>query len=296
MAVFTELNLKNAQALCEKYGLTINKITPIAEGVTNSNYLIHDTEKKQYVLTVVEQICPMKLEPLLDVLTTLPDTVPHPRMIKTLIGHTAEIFNNKPIIICEFVKGGHLDKPSTTQITAIAKAMACLHQHDVPDFKRQNPRGLLWMQEISEIILPKLNVDELSLLENTLADINQVNFELLPKGIIHCDLFRDNTLYMHDKLMAIIDFYYACFDSLLFDIAISVNDWCFDKPELFLDAYQSVRPLTDIELEHFHLMRRVACVRFWLSRLYDLHFPVEGALVPVKDPGEMWDKLRMLGN
>lgn len=296
MAVFTELTLKNAQIICQRYNLAINAITPIVEGVTNSNYLISAADNKKYVLTIIEQINLTQLPEMMDMLVSLPHTVPHPHILATSSNNHFETFNNKPVTICKFVDGAYPQTPSITQIETVAKAMAHLHCHQAPSFKRVNPRGLDWMQKTAEKVLPKLAADEQSLLKNTLTTVAKIDFTQLPKGIIHCDLFRDNTLFVDDKLNAIIDFYYACHDCFLFDIAISINDWCFDEPEIFINAYQTVRQLTDIEVNSLNTMRQLACLRFWLSRLYDLHFPVDKAHTLVKDPREMRDKLEQLNN
>ncbi|MEZ5672918.1 MAG: phosphotransferase [Thiotrichaceae bacterium] len=102
----------------------------------------------------------------------------------------------------------------------------------------------------------------------------------LPRGVIHADLFRDNALFEGDKLCGIIDFYYACYDVLLYDVAVTVNDWC-SLPDGELDNARmeacsvainnNVRlPLKNVK--HGVMLRAVA-LRFWVSRLKDLHFP-----------------------
>lgn len=294
MAVFTKLTLENAKILCQKYDLNIRNITAIEAGITNSNYFIKTTDNTQYVLTIIEQISLERFPDICNMLVNLPQAMPHPRILSTMSNSFFETYEGKPVIICEFIKGQSPQQPSHTQIIAVAKAMAHLHNSKQPDFRRSNPRGIAWMQNTALKVLPQLQPNEQLLLQATLSEIQNFDFDILPHGIIHCDLFRDNTLFIDNELMAIIDFYYACYDSLLFDIAISVNDWCFEQPELFLEAYQSIRPLTDSEVNGFTTMRRITCLRFWLSRLYDLHFPVVNAQTLVKDPNEMWDKLTRL--
>jgi homoserine kinase (EC 2.7.1.39) len=138
----------------------------------------------------------------------------------------------------------------------------------------------------------KVSADERVLLQQVLAFQDNLDLDSLPRGVIHGDLFRDNVLFDGAALGGFIDFYYACHDVLAYDVAIAVNDWCltesggFDEPRLnsFMQSYTEVRPFNEGEKQAWQGLLCIAALRFWLSRLYDFHFPVEGELTQAKDP------------
>jgi homoserine kinase type II len=131
-----------------------------------------------------------------------------------------------------------------------------------------------------------------ALLDSECALHAQHNLLHLPQGIIHADLFRDNVLLEENRVGGLIDFYFACSDALLYDVAITINDWCMNsdckldagRAQIFLRAYHAVRPLLDSERDAWPTMLRLAALRFWLSRLFDKHLPRDGELVNAHDP------------
>jgi homoserine kinase type II len=138
------------------------------------------------------------------------------------------------------------------------------------------------------------------LLKQELDYQHGLDLTMLPHGVIHGDLFRDNVLFDGDQLGGFIDFYYACHDVLAYDVAVAANEWCveedgrfnIEKLNAFLAAYQAVRPFEPAETECWVALLRRAALRFWLSRLYDFHFPQEGELTHAKDPMHFENILR----
>jgi homoserine kinase type II len=149
-------------------------------------------------------------------------------------------------------------------------------------------------------LLPLLTEEDAALLRAEIAF--QANYQMpdLPQGVIHADLFRDNALFEGNELCGIIDFYYACNDALLYDVAVTVNDWCSqadghldcERYDTFLTHYRQQRQLTAAECALWPVMLRAAALRFWLSRLLALHFPREGEMTHIKNPNVFRDILK----
>jgi homoserine kinase type II len=172
------------------------------------------------------------------------------------------------------------------------------------EMQQPNLRGLNWWNETVPVVLPFLEAPQAALIQSELAYQNNVAtlsaYGALPRGPIHADLFRDNAMFAQDlpegqapQLTGIFDFYFAGVDAWLFDIAVCLNDWCVDLPtgqadaersRALLQAYEAVRPLTAQERELLPALARAAAMRFWLSRLWDLHLPREAAMLKPHDP------------
>jgi homoserine kinase type II len=169
------------------------------------------------------------------------------------------------------------------------------------DYSRHlpNPRGLAWWRVTAPVVRAFLTTGQQTLLASELAFQEQLAasaaFAEVPQGPVHADLFRDNVLFEGERLSGVFDFYFAGHDALLFDIAVCMNDWCVEadsgreeggRADALLQGYEAVRPLGAAEHDLLPAMRRAAALRFWLSRLSDLHGPREAALLSPHDPGQ----------
>ncbi len=201
----------------------------------------------------------------------------------------------KPSALIQFLTGDTLESSTIDQCTVIGAALAKLHLAAFDfDYRHPNARGNEWRDNVANELRDVVSKEDWQLIEDELSFQRLNQGDTLPKGIIHADLFMDNVLFDGDQLTGIIDFYYACYDDFILDIATTVNDWCIDadgtlnsnKYESLLNSYHDIRKISSAEIESFPLTLRRAALRFWLSRLYDFHFPKEGLDVLIKDPDD----------
>jgi homoserine kinase type II len=299
MSVFTTLTLEEVRAWARDFAIgEIVELRGVAAGITNTNYFVM-TGKARYVLTIFEHNTLEELPYFVALMTHLSKHgVLCPTPIADKSGVALHALKGKPALMVSCLKGIDVATPSLEQIEQVALALAKLHLAG-QNFTQVgvNQRDQDWFSATTQKVLPKmLNTSEQKLLESELKFQQKQALEQLPRGVVHGDLFRDNVLFDGEQLGGLIDFYYACNDILLYDVAIAVNEWCLnhngsdlglvneEKMEAFLSAYQTLRPFSKAEWKLWLTMLRRAALRFWLSRLYDFYFPQDGELTYTKDP------------
>lgn len=294
MSVFTTLTLQEAQAFLKDFSIgEIVELKGIAAGITNTNYFVV-TEQARYVLTIFEQNKFEELPYFVDLMAHLSaHEIPCPTPILDKHGVALRVIKDKPALLISCLRGQSIPNPSVDQCTQVGRVLAQMHVAG-ESFKQEskNQRDAAWRDETAALVMGKLSAEDQAVLEPALTFQKKLYLGGLPKGVIHGDLFRDNALFDGPALGGIIDFYYACTDVLAYDVAITVNDWCidengdFDMPRLnaFMLAYTEVRPFVDAEKQAWQGLLCIAALRFWLSRLYDWHFPATGELTHAKDP------------
>ncbi|WP_334135150.1 homoserine kinase [Acinetobacter schindleri] len=278
MSVYTTLTLKEVQDFAAPYGLKAIDLIPIQGGIQNTNYFLV-CEDQQYVLTVFEDMDEQaagELVPVLEHLGQAGVAVPVP------LSHSGKAIHSikgKPAQIAPRMLGEHPMPATKAQAEAIAIAQAKMHVA-LKDFKleREFVRDHAYWYAVALEIKPTLNAADKVLLGKLLGLYEALTavYTDRPRGFIHSDLFRDNTLFEGDQLNGILDFYELNKDELLFDIAITLNDFCTDYPAVtlneeraiaFLKAYESIRPLTEDEKACLQLYLAMAAGRFWMMRL-----------------------------
>jgi homoserine kinase type II len=199
------------------------------------------------------------------------------------------------------IDGVAIDVPDPVHCAAVGDALARLHRASQSYRARlTNRRGPAWWRQAARAVQPHLSDAQRELLANEIRFQTGYAKANLPKGAIHGDLFCDNVLFAGDRVAGIIDFGFAATDFLAYDLAVTANDWCVDEAgdldhgncRALVGAYQSVRPLTDDERAQWPTLLRAAALRFWLSRLYDLHLPRPGELTHAHDPEQFERILR----
>jgi len=301
MSVYTSVE----PALLEKF-LTRYEIgqpvslEPIAAGITNTNYYL-GTTNGHYVLTLYEHHSDDELDYILGLQQHLASAgVCCPAPVTDRRGDFYSTLKQRPAAIIHRLRGEVQSVPASIHCVSIGKELAKFHLAG-QDYQRQrpNPRGFEWLTAAADMLGDQLDDEDRRIFEATLHDYKSIDSKALPCGAIHADLFHDNVLFNGDQLSGIIDFDYACEDSLIFDIAVLLNDWCVDnqgdlRPGLVgavLDAYQQQRKLTRGEISALPVMLRLAALRFWFSRLYDKAFPSSGELTFIKNPDSFRDML-----
>lgn len=294
MSVFTTVTEVQLRVWLSNYPLgELLELKGIASGITNTNYFV-TTSTGRYVLTLFEKNTVEELPYFLDLMSHLAGHgIPCPAPVRMRDGHSLGILNDKPAALVTCLRGKSLEQPLAQHCAQIGRVLASMHEAGASFAQHMgNPRGEAWRIKTAGEILPFLDVAEAGLLSSELLYQTSHRIADLPQGVIHADLFRDNVLFDGDELGGLIDFYYACNDALLYDIAIAVNDWCVQddgrldelRAEALLDGYEQVRALTIDERSAWPLMLRIAALRFWLSRLSDFYYPQEGELIHAKDP------------
>ena len=299
MAVYTEVSVKAAARLFEQVGLgELQKLRGIHGGIENTNYFA-TTNQGEYVLTLFERLTHEQLPFYLYLMQHLANKgLPVPLPAANAKGELVHTVCGKPACIVNKLEGQSQLHPQAVHCAKVGENLAQMHLAG-QDYPREQPnlRGLPWWNATVPVVLPHLNPQQAELLTAELAFQNHVAaspaYAALPRGPVHADLFRDNVMFDGDRLTGVFDFYFAGTDAWLFDLCVTLNDWCIDhadgtwridRRDALLRAYQNVRPLQAAERELFPAMQRAAALRFWISRLWDYYLPREASMLTPHDP------------
>jgi len=306
MAVYTEVTDEELAGFLSRYDIGEPlSFKGIAEGVENTNYLLHTTTG-HFILTLYEKRVAVGDLPfflgLLDHLAARGVSCPQP--VHARDGAVLGTLAGRPAAVVTFLDGIWPRRPTAEHCAGVGSVLARLHRATEGfALTRRNALGAdAWAplfalsRDRADEVQPGLAAE----IERELGRLAAGWPRDLPTGVIHADLFPDNVFFLDDRLSGIIDFYFACNDALAYDLAICLNAWCFEpdgafnvtKARALLSAYRRERPLSTAEIEALPMLARGGAMRFLLTRLHDWLRVPPGALVVPKDPREYLNKLR----
>ena len=311
MAVFTAITHAQLESWLAQFDLgKLVGFQGIASGIENTNYFV-DTEAGRFVLTLFERLDRAQLPFYLGMMRHLAARgVPCPDPIEDRAGRILGELAGKPAALVTRLRGTSDMAPGAGHCAQVGAVLAAMHRA-AADYGGTLPnlRGLDWWREVAPKVLPFLDTAQAGLLRDELA--TQEAFAATPvyrslrRSAVHADLFRDNVLFDGAQLGGVIDFYFAGCDTWLFDLAVTCNDWCIDdatgdldagRLDALLTAYHAGCPPETAEQTAWPMMLRAAALRFWLSRLFDLHLPRPAEMVTPKDPAHFERILRARRN
>lgn len=308
MAVFTPVALDDLTGWFDQFniGKPIS-LRGISSGIENTNYFL-TTESGEFVLTIFEKLTFEQLPFYLELMRHLAARgilVPAP--VANRSGKILHTLMGKPACIVTKLEGESQLAPQPAHCAAVGDMLARMHLA-AADFGMRQPnlRGLDWWQATAPEVQPFLDAERRQLLNDQVAwqarFAASETYRKLPHGPIHADLFRNNVMFVGERLTGFFDFYFAGCDTWLFDVAVTVNDWCIDldsgaldpaRTRALLDAYHAARPFVAAEREAWQAMLQAGALRFWLSRLYDYYLPREAEMLTPHDPAHFERILRL---
>ena len=305
MAVYTEVSFEELEKLLEQYDIgTPMSFKGIAEGIENSNFYLQ-TDRGAFILTLYEKrVAAEDLPFFLGLMEHLAKAGVHcPLPVKTRDGQSLVSLNRRNAAIVTFLTGIALRRPDVAHCAAGGAALAGLHKAGEGfALTRANALGPPGWRPLAEAIHGADTIEDglAALINGSLDDITAAWPRDLPSGVIHADFFPDNILFVGDAVGGVIDFYFACNDFYVYDLATMLNSWCFEldgsynitKGQAVISAYRAARPLSEAEIAALPVLMRGAALRFLLTRTYDWLNQDPNALVRVKDPREYSKKLR----
>ncbi|PWF49240.1 homoserine kinase [Massilia glaciei] len=299
MAVFTAVSLDDVSEWIKQFPLgKALAVRGIASGIENSNFFI-TTESGEHVLTIFENLSFEQLPFYLNLMRHLAERgVLVPAPVANDKGELIVPLHGKPAAIVSKLEGSSQMAPQPAHCAAVGAMLARMHlaARDFP-LTQPNLRGLDWWNAVTPTVLPFLSDSNAHLLRAEMhfqeSYATCEHYKRLARGPVHADLFRNNVMFVGERLAGFFDFYFAGCDTWLFDVAVTVNDWCIDldtgvldeaRVRAMLDAYHAVRPFTAHEQASWQPMLRAAALRFWLSRLFDFYQPRAAEMLTPHDP------------
>ncbi len=308
MAVYSFLSDADVANIAQIYGFAeITQAKPIAEGVENSNYLLTFSDGSNAIFTIFEaRVAVAELPYFLKLKQYLHENgYVCPLPIYTKDGDLSFELHGKQAAMVSFLAGKSVLQPDANHVFQAGEWLAKLHKAGEGfAMHRANSEGFVVWQELRQKIAERACTFEhlswLELIDNELQYQANHQSHHLPSGIIHADFFPNNVFFDdNSQLCGVIDFYFACNDAYAYDLAIVANAWCCNQAgdlqqsqyAALLAGYNQVRLVTQIEVAAMPHLLRAAALRFLLTRLHDVLYPSENAILVPHNPEEYVNKL-----
>ena len=302
MAVYTSVNpALFADWACARFNFTaVSPPLAISEGIENTNYRFH-ADGDDYVFTIFELWDATRVAYYVALTRHFAAAgLPTPPPLASGDGNTTADWEGKPCLVVPFVCGASQMQPDASICRNIGDLLARFHiaaNSFTP--KLPNPRDSIWRRNAADKLHSFFNDEQKLLLQAALSCDVAFAEAPLPAAACHCDLFRNNVLWRDGRVAAVIDFYFGGDDTLIYDLAVCVCDWCFhdgafcrERLCALLDGYSSRRAFTALEKKLFADALCAAAFRFWISRHYDIHFPRRAEELTPHDPSHFEAILR----
>ena len=304
MAVHTELSKANIKEILDRYELgELISYSGIKEGIENTNYLIV-TKKNKFIITIFEKRVDVSQIPFYFevMINSQSHGIECPTPIKDKYGEFVNIIKDKKMAVFKFLEGQSKNRWTNKDCFQVGEKLAKFHlANKMNKLNVTNNFGLNYWKKIFkdysesfESIIP----DSYKTIHKEIAFIESNWPRKLPDGIIHADLFPDNVFFKKENISGFLDFYFSCFDFFSYDLAITINAWCFSKKKFdkkyfynLLSGYESVRKLKKEEIENFNILLRGAALRFLFTRIYDSINRNKSKFLKPKDPLEFYEIL-----
>ena len=301
MAIYTKVGAPQLNEFLADYDVgELKTHEGVVDGIVNTTYRVdteHDGQTRRFILTLFEHWDFNDLPYFIEVMCHLSETkLPCAQPIADKRGVHLKTLRRQPTVLATCLPGATMVDVNDEQRRQVGAHLAAMHKALADfGFHRGDDRGLDWCAAQAAELMPLLDADNEALLRSELRHQTECDLHAaheLPRGVIHTDLFRDNVLFEGDTLTGLIDFYSACDGALVYDLAVTVNDWCrnadhtlnAERARLVIDAYAAERKLQPSEIRLFNDALRLAALRFWVSRLTDANFPGKAGTVRAKDP------------
>lgn len=270
MASYTKIDIRTANEILALYGdYIVADLLELSHGISNTNYKVTLNDATNLILKISNDKDFQQLVTEQEILIQLKEAGFHYSLVPNITLNNQLVYSFKGYVgtVYPFVEGAVAKKIDKELCFKIGKALGELHL-----CSEKNSDKIKNIRAYSEIGFKAKHIFDYCQTSDSLPDfkksfttyftkkfiksIEGVNF---PRGIIHGDLYYDNVLLDHNEIVALLDFEQAGFSNFILDIGISISGTCLENNVInhsfidsFIDGYESVRKMVEIEMTYIH--------------------------------------------